>query len=53
MGEKHVDRYLSEFDFRMNNRIRLGIDDVERTEIAVRGAAGKRLTYRTTHSVEA
>jgi hypothetical protein len=44
---------LAEFDFRQNNRARLGIDDVERARIAVRGAKGKRLTYRTTDSGEA
>ena len=37
----------------MNNRVRLGIDDVQRTAIAVQGAAGKRLTYGTTRSYEA
>ncbi len=50
VDQKHLHRYLAEFDFRMNNRARLGVDDVERTAIAVRGAAGKRLTYRTTHT---
>lgn len=45
--EKHLHRYLSEFDFRYSNRIRLGVDDVERTARAVRGIVGKRLTYRT------
>ena len=47
--EKHLHRYLAEFDFRYNNRIALGIDDTQRAEIAVKGAAGKRLTYRRTH----
>jgi len=50
---KHFDRYLAEFDFRMNTRTKLGINDVQRTEIAVKGAAGKRLTYQTTHQAEA
>jgi transposase-like protein len=45
-SEKHLHRYLSEFDFRYSNRVRLGVDDVERTALAVKGAAGKRLTYR-------
>ncbi len=45
-AEKHLHRYLSEFDFRYSNRVRLGIDDVERTERAVKGIVGKRLTYR-------
>jgi transposase-like protein len=48
MDEKHLHRYLAEFDFRYNNRIANGVDDVERTERAIRGIVGKRLTYRTT-----
>jgi transposase-like protein len=46
-AEKHLHRYLSEFDFRYSNRVRLGVDDVERTARAVQGIVGKRLTYRT------
>jgi hypothetical protein len=53
VSTNHFDRYLAEFDFRQNTRARLGIDDVERARIAVRGAQGKRLTYRTTDSAEA
>jgi len=45
-SEKHLHRYVAEFDFRYNNRVRLGVDDVERTEQALRGIVGKRLTYR-------
>jgi transposase-like protein len=45
-AEKHLHRYLSEFDFRYSNRIRLGIDDTERREIALKGIVGKRLKYR-------
>ena len=41
-----VHRYLAEFDFRYSNRVRLGVDDVERTARAVKGIVGKRLTYR-------
>ncbi|MGA3303789.1 MAG: IS1595 family transposase, partial [Methylovirgula sp.] len=48
-GEKHLHRYLAEFDFRYSNRIRLGVDDVGRTERALKGIVGKRLTYRTAH----
>jgi transposase-like protein len=44
--EKHLHRYAAEFDFRHNNRVALGIDDVARTEAIVRGIVGKRLTYR-------
>jgi transposase-like protein len=47
-GEQHLNRYLAEFDFRQNTRIKLGIDDVSRAELALRGTKGKRLTYRTT-----
>ncbi len=48
-GEKHLHRYLAEFDFRYSNRAKLGVDDELRTERAVCGIIGKRLTYRTTH----
>jgi transposase-like protein len=48
-SEKHLHRYLSEFDFRYSNRIALGVDDGERADLAVKGAAGKRLTYRQSH----
>lgn len=47
-AEKHLHRYLSEFDFRYSNRARLGIDDVARADRALQGAVGKRLTYQTT-----
>lgn len=49
VDKKHLDRYLAEFDFRQNTRVKLGINDVQRTEIAIKGAKGKRLTYQTTH----
>lgn len=47
-GEQHLQRYLAEFDFRYSHREKLGVNDVSRAEIALRGAQGKRLTYRTT-----
>lgn len=46
--EKHLHRYLAEFDFRYNNRIALGVDDETRAAKMVKGAQGRRLTYRTT-----
>jgi hypothetical protein len=46
MSEKHMSRYLAEFDFRYNNRKALGVEDQERAEKIVRGVSGKRLTYR-------
>ena len=45
-SEKHLHRYLSEFDFRYSNRIALGVDDQDRADLAVKGMVGKRLTYR-------
>ena len=46
--EKHLHRYLCEFDFRYSNRIALGVDDVARAERALKGITGKRLKYRAT-----
>jgi hypothetical protein len=46
--EKHLHRYLAEYDFRYNHRIALGFNDRERAALAVKNAAGKRLTYRGT-----
>jgi transposase-like protein len=45
-SEQHLKRYLAEFEFRHNNRSGLGVNDGERTAMALRGAEGKRLTYR-------
>jgi transposase-like protein len=44
-SEKHLHRYLAEFDFRYNRREALGWTDEARTIAAVKGAEGKRLTY--------
>ncbi len=46
--EKHLHRYLAEFDFRYNNRVALEIGDQERADNALMGIVGKRLTYQTT-----
>jgi transposase-like protein len=46
-GEQHLHRYLAEFDFRYNNRVALGVNDPARTETALKGIVGKRLTYRS------
>ena len=47
--EKHLHRYLAEFDFRYNHRIGLGYSDIDRTFAAIKGVEGKRLTYRQPH----
>ena len=48
-SEKHLQRYLAEFDFRYSNRAGLGVDDAKRAQKALKGIVGKRLTYRRTH----
>jgi transposase-like protein len=45
-SEKHLHRYLAEFDFRYNNRIALGVNDQSRATTALRGIVGKRLKYK-------
>ena len=50
MSEAHLGRYCVEFDFRYNTR---KITDAERTDIAIIGAIGKRLTYRQPASIAA
>jgi transposase-like protein len=45
----HLERYTTEFDFRFNNRTALGVSDAQRTDAALKGISGKRLTYRRTH----
>lgn len=47
-SEKHLHRYLAEFDFRYSNRSALGVEDQERAGLALDGMKGKRLTYRRT-----
>ena len=44
-SEKHVHRYVAEFDFRYNNREATGCDDGQRSVQALRGISGKRLLY--------
>lgn len=46
-GEQHLHRYLSEYDFRYNNRVALGVNDETRAVKALKGVVGKRLTYKT------
>ena len=49
-SEKHLHRYVAEFEFRYNNRIANGCDDGERSRQALRGLTGKRLTYGGSHA---
>jgi transposase-like protein len=46
-AEKHLHRYLAEFDFRYNRRVALGVNDISRAGAILDGVVGKRLTYET------
>jgi hypothetical protein len=48
-SEKHLHRYLAEYDFRYNHRVALGYSDDARTVAVLKGIVGKRLTYRNPH----
>ena len=48
VSEQHLHRYCAEFDHRFTYRTANGYSDMERTDIALQGIAGKRLTYRST-----
>jgi transposase-like protein len=45
-SEQHLQRYVTEFEFRFNHRSGLGVNDKMRAEAVLRGIEGKRLTYR-------
>ncbi|MCO5086539.1 MAG: IS1595 family transposase, partial [Methylobacteriaceae bacterium] len=45
-SEKHLHRYLAEFDFRYSNRSARGVEDQQRAGKALLGISGKRLKYR-------
>ena len=45
VSEQHLQRYCTEFDFKWNTRITQGFNDTDRTNAALRGIVGKRLTY--------
>ena len=53
VGEQHMQRYCNEFDFPYNTRTALGFNDVERTDIALKGISDKRLTYRRINGQQA
>lgn len=44
-AEKHLHRYLAEFEFRYSHRQALGVDDADRADKVLLGVVGKRLTY--------
>jgi transposase-like protein len=47
-GKKHLHRYVAEFEFRYTNREATGFNDRDRSEQALSGIVGKRLTYSST-----
>ena len=50
-AEKHLHRYMAEFDFRYNTRTAVGGTDAMRAEKALKGIVGKRLTYKTSDAI--
>lgn len=52
-GEQHLHRYLAEFDFRYTNRSANGVEDAQRADLALKGIAGKRVTYRRINNLHA
>ena len=52
-SEKHLHRYLAEFDFRYCNRVALGSNDAARNLTALQSITGKRLTYRSANGSRA
>jgi transposase-like protein len=44
--EQHLQRYVTEFEFRFNHRTALGVTDKERAGALLKGIEGKRLAYR-------
>ncbi len=45
-GKQHLHRYAAEFEFRYNNRVANGVDDLGRASMALHGMVGKRMLYR-------
>jgi hypothetical protein len=50
VSQQHLKRCLAEFDFRYNEREKLGVSDAERMSRSIGGIVGKRLTYRIPNS---
>lgn len=45
-AEKHLHRYLAEFEFRYSHREAHGVDDAARADKMLEGIVGRRLTYQ-------
>ena len=52
VSEAHLQRYVTEFEFRWNYREALNIDDEARAAAIIKATAGKRLTYRRPRQAE-
>ncbi|MEQ9015942.1 MAG: IS1595 family transposase [Marinovum algicola] len=52
-GKQHLHRYAAEYAFRYSHRAALEIDDTMRANAILKGAEGKRLTYRRPDSIVA
>ena len=50
VSEAHLQRYVTEFDFRWNTRQALGFDDAERAAVTLKNITGKRLIYKISHA---
>lgn len=50
-GKQHLHRYAAEFAFRYSNRAANDVSDTQRAALIIKGADGKRLTYRRLDSV--
>lgn len=49
-AEKHLHRYLAEFEFRYSHREANGCNDAARADKMLSGIIGKRLTYKLSHT---
>jgi transposase-like protein len=47
VSQRHLKRHLAEYDFRYNEREKLGVSDAARMAKSVNGIVGKRLYYKT------
>lgn len=45
-AKRRLHRYAAEFEFRYNNRVANGPDDVVRVNLALIGVVGKRVLYQ-------